>query len=79
MTNSVSDDLTHRRIASKWAAFLKELEKVYQMRSQPKPDFWKVYDTEEPVLVEKLKRRPIGTIEIEQLFAAFRSKILKAL
>jgi hypothetical protein len=79
MTSSVSDDLTSRRIASKWRVFFAELEKVYEMRSSPKPDFWPTYDAEEAVLVEKLKRRPIGTLELDNLFATFRSKILKAL
>jgi hypothetical protein len=79
MTNSVSDDLTARRIAAKWAALFDELSKIYQMRKQPKPDFWNVYDAEEPALIAKLTRRPIGTIEIEQLFAAFRARILKSL
>lgn len=72
-------DLTSRRIDSKWRAFIAEFEAIYQKLPNPKPTFWSVWDAEEPALLEKLRQRPLALAYIEQLFSAFRAKMLKAL
>lgn len=72
-------DLTSRRIDSTWRAFIAEFEAIYQRLPNPKPDFWQKWDAEEPVLLEKLRQRPLALSYIEGLFAAFRAKMLKAL
>jgi hypothetical protein len=78
MTNA-SDDLTNKRIASKWRAFFAELEGIYERRLNPKPGFWSTYEAEERALQEKLQRRPLPLAEMENAFALFRAKVLKAL
>lgn len=74
-----NEDLTSKRIASKWRVLIEEFAGIYQKRVKPKEEFFPTWDAEEPVLVEKLKRRPLQLTDIEALFSAFRAKMLKAL
>jgi len=74
-----NDDLTARRIDAQWRSFFAELSSIYQRCREPKPGFWPLYDAEEPLVVAKLKVRPLPLSEIEATFGAFRAKLLKAL
>jgi hypothetical protein len=74
-----NSDLTTRRVDSKWRALLAEFVSIYQKTKEPKLGFWPAWDAEEPILVTKLKQRPLALAEIENSFSAFRSKMLRAL
>jgi hypothetical protein len=74
-----SVDMTQRRIDAAWKVIIKELVNVYEIKQTPKVDFWPTYDREERALTEKLRKRPLGMMEMESMFNKFRAMILKAL
>jgi hypothetical protein len=74
-----NDDLTTRRVASKWKAFMVEFEPIYQRSTTPKDGFWAAWDRECPLLEAKLKARPLPLADLETALLVFRSKMLKAL
>jgi hypothetical protein len=74
-----NDDLTSKRIDSKWRSTCVEFADLYQRRKTYKPGFFEAWDAEEPLMVDRLKKRPLPLTEIENLFGAFRAKMLKAL
>jgi hypothetical protein len=74
-----NDDLTRRRVVSKWKAFMLEFEPIYQRSTTPKDGFWSAWDRECPKLEARLVERPLSTIDIETAILQFRSKMLKAL
>lgn len=74
-----SDDLTTRRVKSKWKALFLEFEAIFERVGRSKPGFWELWLDLERAMVEKMKARPLALGDIENTFSQFRAKMLKAL